>query len=143
LTHQSDVMEARNPTGRLTREDQFFFDAAEAHFQENESPLPLFQHSHNSIDQNDEVEDLRDFLSVSRTYDECFQFLLNLNSSSLLCSKQNAASMCLQSDLDEARSQLLKISMELDLEKANCKKIYENFHIAVWVSALCLSRCKD
>jgi hypothetical protein len=133
LTHQSDFMEAHNPSGRLNRAEQFSsFDAAESF--NSQSNLLQYPQSHNSGDQYDEVEGLRDFLSVSRTYDECVQFFLNSNSSSALCSKQNSSLMCLQSELDEARSQLYNISMELDLEKSNSKKIYENFHIAVWVS---------
>ncbi len=135
---QSDFMEAHNPSGRLNKEEQFSFDPAEtfrANAQEIEFPFPLHPCSHVSRVQNDEVEELREFLTVSRTYDECFQFFLNLNSSSVLSSKQNGSYLCLQSDLEEARSQLLNLSMELDLEKSNCQKNYENFHIAVWVSA--------
>jgi hypothetical protein len=143
LTHQSDIMEAHNPSalGRVNREEHFYpFDAAESfrsNSQENESPLPLYAQSNNARDRYDEVEELRDFLSVSRTYDECVQFFQNLDSSSAVISDQKESSVCFQSELKEAKSQLFNLSMELELEKSNSKKIYENFHIAVWVYAFC------
>jgi hypothetical protein len=79
----------------------------------------------------DEVSELREFLSVSRTYDECLQFFQNLDIPSTRT--PNFPALCLQLELDEAKTNLQELTTQLEQEKFNTKTIYDNFHIAVWV----------
>ena len=85
-------------------------------------------------DRLDEVSELRDFLSVPRTYEECLHFIQDLDMTSTRIPKLRDPSLSLQLELDEARTQLLNLATELEQERLNSEKIYESFHIAVWVS---------